>query len=182
MIGVFFADGFEEIEALATVDILRRAGLETRMISVYDRKEVTGARKVTVKTDESLPGFSFESLRAIVLPGGAPGFSNLEKCTPLTDAVKKFAANPDKLVAAICGAPSILGHLGILKGKHATIYPGMEDHLEGALTSTDTVVTDGNLITSRGAGTAIDFALAIVGYYQGEEAAKDLASKIVYHV
>lgn len=182
MIGVFFADGFEEIEALSVVDILRRADIETDMISVYDKKEITGAHGVKITVDATIKDTDFEKLNAIVLPGGAPGFSNLEKCEALMEKVSVFSRNKDKLVAAICGAPSLLGHRGILKGKNATIYPGMEEHLEGAKASTESVVKDGNIITSRGAGTAIDFGLAIVSYYKGEAFSGELAERIVYNV
>lgn len=179
MVGVFFANGFEEVEALTVVDLLRRAGIDTRMVSVYPEKDVEGSHGIKILTDQTLKETDFEKLEGIVLPGGAPGFSNLEKCEELMLKVDKFASEK-KLVAAICGAPSLLGHRGILNGKVATVYPGMESHLKGAKTVTNSVITDGNIITSRGVGTAIDFSLAIVMYFKGREEAASLAQKIVY--
>lgn len=180
MIGIFFATGFEEVEALTVVDLLRRAKLDTKMISIYSKMQVTGSHGIEVTMDDSLDNLNFNELDAIVLPGGAPGFKNLEQCDNLMSKVVSFASNPDKLVAAICGAPSLLGHKNLVNGRKATIYPGMDQELYGAEVSHDSVVTDGNIITSRGVGTAIDFALAIVSYYQGKEAAESLAKKIVY--
>ena len=139
-----------------------------------------GSHGIEVTMDDSLDNLNFNELDAIVLPGGAPGFKNLEQCDNLMSKVVSFASNPDKLVAAICGAPSLLGHKNLVNGRKATIYPGMDQELYGAEVSHDSVVTDGNIITSRGVGTAIDFALAIVSYYQGKEAAESLAKKIVY--
>ena len=179
MVGVFFANGFEEIEALTVVDLLRRAGIDTCMVSVYPEKDVEGSHGIKVSADRTLQNTNFDELEGIVLPGGAPGFSNLEKCEELMLEVDRFASEK-KLVAAICGAPSLLGHRGILNGKVATVYPGMEDHLKGAKAVTNSVITDGNIITSRGVGTAIDFALAIVMYFKGQDAASALAEKIVY--
>ena len=180
MLGIFFADGFEEIEALATVDVLRRAGIDVATISITAGKEVTGGHGVTVLADKTLSETDFSSLSGIILPGGNPGFKNLEKCDELMDKVVAFSKDKDRLVAAICGAPSLLGHKGIVRGKTATIYPGMEGELAGAKAVTDRAVTDGNIITSRGAGTAIDFALEIVKYYKGDAAAKTLARQIVF--
>ena len=180
MLGIFFADGFEEIEALATVDVLRRAMIDVTTISVKDGKEVTGGHGVTILTDAILTETDFDGLSGIILPGGNPGFLNLEKCDALMEKVVSFSKDKDKLVAAICGAPSLLGHKGIVSGKTATIYPGMERELTGAKAVKDKAVTDGNVITSRGAGTAIDFALEIVKYYKGASAAKDVAEKIVF--
>ncbi len=180
MLGIFFADGFEEIEALTAVDLLRRAKIDVTMISINAGKEVTGGHGVTILADEVIAKTDFGALSGIVLPGGNPGFKNLEKCDALMEKVVSFSKDKDKLVAAICGAPSLLGHKGIVSGKTATIYPGMEGELTGAKTVTDKAVTDGNIITSRGAGTAINFALEIVKYYKGASAAGELAQQIVY--
>ena len=180
MVGVFFANGFEEVEALTVVDLLRRANIETKMISILEDISVTGAHNIEIKADAVIKDIDISSLDAIVLPGGNPGFSNLGKCTLLMDKCKEFAENEDKLLAAICGAPSVIGKLGILEGRKAAVYPGMEEFLVGADVKYDTVVTDRNIITSRGMGTAIDFGLAIVEYYQGKDSAKSLGEKIVY--
>ena len=180
MIGLFLAEGFEEIEALATVDIIRRAGIELVTISIGDDRTVTGSHNIPVIADTVISKVDIKSLDAVILPGGAPGFKNLEKCAALTDHLAFFADSSDKMLAAICGAPSILGHLGLLKGRTATIYPGMESELTGAVVKKDRVVIDKNLITSRGAGTAVDFALAIVGYLKDKNASDRLAEAIVY--
>ena len=121
----------------------------------------------------------YEELDVIVLPGGMPGTKNLEVCEVLMEQVDAFAAQ-DKLVAAICAAPSILGHRGILKGKKACSYPTFESHLEGAQVLQQPAVTDGNIITGRGMGAAIPFGLAILEKLQGKEAAVKMAETIVY--
>lgn len=179
MVGVFFATGFEEVEALAPVDLMRRAGIEVKLISINETTEVMGARGVKLVADECISNTDFESLEGIVLPGGAPGFKNLDKSELLMQRVSEFL-NTGKLVAAICGAPSVLGKRGMLKGKKATVYPGMEDMLEGASVSKSKVVKDGNLITSRGMGTAVDFGLALVEYFRDENVAKELSKAIVF--
>ena len=180
MTGIFFATGFEEVEALTSVDLLRRAGVPVSMISVTSDLMVKGARGITVETDALIEDIDWKSLDAIVLPGGNPGFSNLSKCELLMAKAEEFAGDKSRLLAAICGAPSILGKRGILKGRTATVYPGMDELLVGAKVSHKSVVRDGNLITSRGVGTAIDFALALVEYYKGAETAKSIAESIVY--
>lgn len=180
MKGIFFAPGFEEVEALTTVDILRRAGMDVVMISIDNKDTVTGSHGIEVKMDKKIKKVDFDKLSAIILPGGAPGFKNLEKCELLKEKTTEFSKDSEKLVAAICGAPSVLGHWGLLEGREACVYPGMESELTGAAVKYDNAVISGNIITSRGMGTAIDFGLAIVEYYNGKEAADSLASKIVY--
>lgn len=176
---VFFGTGYEEIEALTVVDILRRAGIETDMVSVTGERTVTSSHKVTVEMNETLEEVDFNSLDVIVLPGGMPGTKNLEACEPLMEQVDRFAAN-GKLVAAICAAPSILGHRGHLKGKKACSFPSFEDHLEGAEVLHQPAVIDGNIITGRGMGAAVPFGLAILEKLQGKDAADQMAKTIVY--
>lgn len=178
---VFFGTGFEEIEALTVVDILRRAGIETLMVSVMDQRHVEGSHGIMVEMEMLVSEVDYEKLDVIVLPGGMPGTKNLEACEVLMEQVDAFAAQ-DKLVAAICAAPSILGHRGILKGKKACSYPTFESHLEGAQVLQQPAVTDGNIITGRGMGAAIPFALAILEKLQGEEAAVKMAETIVYNL
>lgn len=178
--GIFMAEGCEEIEGLTVVDILRRAGLETEMISISATDSVTGSHGITFHTDSIFENVNFESFDAIVLPGGMPGTLNLGEHEGVGRIIREFAEN-GKLVAAICAAPSVLGAAGILQNRHAACHPGFEPKLTGAITSEDTVVTDGNIITSRGMGTAIDFALAIVKYLKDEETVNDLKQKLVYH-
>lgn len=178
-VGVFFAEGYEEIEALTVVDLLRRAGIETDMVSVTTDRMVTSSHRIPVVTDKLLEEVDFEELSAIVLPGGMPGTKNLEACAFLMEQVEQFYQQ-GKCVAAICAAPSILGHRGMLKGRNACSFPEFESHLEGAAVGRNSVEISDNVITSRGMGCAIDFGLAIVAYFQGRASAEALAEKIIY--
>lgn len=178
-IAVFFGTGYEEIEALTVVDILRRAGETVEMVSVTDEKSVTSSHNVTVEMDKTLAAVDFDSVDVLVLPGGMPGTKNLEACEALMAQVDEFVAK-GKIVAAICAAPSILGHRGHLKGKKACSYPSMESHLEGAEVLQEAAVTDGNIITGRGMGAAIAFGLAILEKLQGKDAADKMADTVVY--
>ncbi len=178
--GIFLADGCEEIEALTVVDILRRAELEIVMISINGTNSVTGSHGITFLTDTAFENVNFDEFDAVVLPGGMPGTLHLGEHEGVNSVIKEFAKN-GKLVCAICAAPSVLGAAGILEGKAATCHPGFEPELTGATTSEVTVVTDGNIITSRGMGTAIDFALAIVNYLKDKNAVTELKKQLVYH-
>lgn len=178
-IAVFFATGFEEIEALTVVDILRRAGETVEMVSVTGEKTVTSSHNVAVETDILFSEVDFTALDVLVLPGGMPGTKNLEAFAPLMEQVDAFV-KAEKLVTAICAAPSILGHRGHLKGKKACSFPSFEEHLEGAEVKKEPAVIDGNLITGRGMGAAIPFGLAILEKLQGKKAAEEMAEKIVF--
>ena len=178
-LGIFFADGCEEIEGLAVVDIIRRAKMDITTISITGKKEVTGSHQITFLTDALFEDVDFSELDGIILPGGMPGTLNLGAHAGVTAQVKAFA-EAGKLVCAICAAPSVLGACGILNGKKATCHPGFEEKLTGASVSYDNVVTDGNVITSRGVGTAIEFALKLVEILIDRQTADDLAEKIVY--
>ena len=178
-IAIFFATGFEEIEALSVVDICRRLGLAIDMVSVTGEDTVEGSHGIAVKMDQTLSQTDFESYDMLVLPGGAPGTKNLEACEPLMAQIDAFY-QAGKYIGAICAAPSILGHRGILKGKRACCYPSFESHLEGAQVTAGPVEIDGNVVTSRGMGTAIDFGLAIGSLFCGQEKADELAKGIVY--
>lgn len=177
--GIFMAEGCEEIEGLTVVDILRRAGLEIEMISINETVSITGSHGISFLADKIFEQVNFDEFDAIVLPGGMPGTLNLGAHEGVLAVIRKFAKE-GKLVAAICAAPSVLGAAGILNGKKATCHPGFEDKLTGAAPSEDSVVSDGNIITSRGMGTAIDFALEIVKYLKDEAAVVDLKTKLVY--
>lgn len=182
-IGIFMADGCEEIEGLTVVDLLRRAQLEITMISISGKREVMGTNGIVFLADALAEEVDFDTLDGIVLPGGMPGTSNLGACTAVNETVKKFAAQ-GKLVAAICAAPSVLGAAGVLDGKKATCHPGdWEKKLGKADFVSDAVAADGNLITSRGLGTAVDFALAIIGFLTGgdDELLCRVKKGIVYH-
>lgn len=177
-VNIFFATGYEEVEALTVVDLLRRAEIETDMISVTGDLNVTSSHKVTVKMDRLFEQAD-ENADMLVLPGGMPGTTNLAQHKGLADMIHRFN-EAGKYIAAICAAPTVYGKMGLLEGKNATCYPGMESDLKGANKLTDKVVIDGNIITSRGLGTAIDFGLALVALLKGIGTAEELASKIVY--
>ena len=176
-VNVYLADGFEEVEGLTVVDLLRRAGIETDMVSIMGRKEITGARKIPVLADKLFE--EQDDPDVIVLPGGMPGTMHLLENETVNAVIRKFAEE-GKLVAAICAAPSVLGAAGLLEGKHATCHPGFEEKLTGATTSEDEVVVDGNIITSRGMGTAIPFAFEIVRYFTDDETVEHVRQGLVY--
>ncbi|MCR5640626.1 MAG: DJ-1/PfpI family protein [Lachnospiraceae bacterium] len=178
-IAIFMANGCEEIEALTVVDLLRRAGISIDMLDLEGTKVVRGAHGITIQSDGTIDEADAMQYDGIVLPGGMPGTTHLKEDERVCQWVREFAIS-GKLVAAICAAPTVLGHCGILKGKKATCYPGCEDGLNGANFSTDSVVIDGNIVTSRGMGTAIDFGLALITYLLDEETSKQLAQGIVY--
>lgn len=161
MVYVMLADGFEEIEALTVVDVLRRAGIETHSVSITHSNEVVGAHGITVVADDLFTDVNLATCELVVLPGGMPGATNLRADESLC-AVLKERAEKDLPIAAICAAPFILGELGILKGRHATCYPGFETKLKGAYFSGESVERDRNLITANGPAAAMNFALAIV--------------------
>lgn len=176
---IFMTTGTEEVEALMVVDLVRRAGIEIDMVSIDDSKVMTGSHGITVQLDKSFSEVDWDGVDMIILPGGMPGTNNLMACTPLADKIKEFAEN-DKNLAAICAAPSILGKNGVLKGRKATCYPGYEDALVGAEYKKESVVTDGNVITSRGLGTVTEFAAAIIEKLRDKETAETILRKIVY--
>lgn len=178
-VGVFFGTGYEEIEALTVVDLLRRAGIEVQCISIDNRKQVMGSHKINVEMDAGIGDVDFESLDMIVCPGGMPGTRNLEACDILTEQIRSFYEK-GKLIGAICAAPSIFGHMSLLKGRKACIFPGMEEELVGAEVVYDDVVQSEHVITSRGMGTAIAFGLEIISNLLDRETAQNLGRKIVY--
>ena len=178
MIYVFLANGFEEIEALATVDILRRAELDVKTVGVGG-KTVTGSHGIPVTADIEEKDVTTDDMELVVLPGGMPGTLNLEK-SPIVMASVRYCLDNSIYVAAICAAPSVLGGLGLLKGKKAVCYPGFEDKLTGAAVETKEVVTDGNITTSRGLGTAIPFALELISLLFGEEKAEEIRKSVIF--
>ncbi|MBR2877644.1 MAG: DJ-1/PfpI family protein [Clostridia bacterium] len=177
MIYVFLAEGFEEIEALATVDILRRAEMDVRTVSVTGEKEVTGAHAITVTAD--ITEINLDDVDAVILPGGMPGTLNLKASDKVQDAIK-YSFDNNKLMCAICAAPLVFGGAGFLKGKKAACYPGFEHELIGADVAYEPVVRDGNIITSRGAGTAHLFAFEILKYFGKEKEAAELCKGMIY--
>lgn len=174
MIYVMLAEGFEEIEALAVVDVLRRAALPTKTVAVGDKPLVTGAHGIPVTADTVSAAIgNCDDLDAVVLPGGMPGTLHLEQ-SDFVQRTLDFAAAGGKVIAAICAAPSILGHKGLLKGKRAASYPDFEKDLTGAEVVREAAVWDGNILTSRGPGTAIDFSLALAAHFVGAEQADQI--------
>ena len=169
-VAVLLADGFEEIEALTVVDILRRASVYVDTVSITDEYKVRGSHGINVQTEDLFDEVNFVEFDMIVLPGGMPGTINLGKSETVTKAAVYCAEN-GKITAAICAAPSVLGNLGILKGKKATCFPGFEKELEGATYTAAPVEIDGNVITGKGAGCAILFGKAIVEKAVSAEAA-----------
>ena len=178
MVYVFLATGFEEIEALAPVDIMRRAGIEVTTVGI-DGKVISGSHDIKVVADITDAEFVYDdSVEMVILPGGIPGTPNLEKSVCVNNALDN--ANKDgKYIGAICAAPSVLGHKGLLRGKKACCFPGFEDQLIGATASQDRVVIDGNIITSRGAGTAYEFAYKIVETLKDKETADKITSSML---
>ncbi|EGJ70367.1 DJ-1 family protein [Bacteroides coprosuis DSM 18011] len=173
MIYLFLADGFEEIEALTIVDVLRRANLQVKTVSVTDSLTVKGAHGISVISDALFGNCSFDKVKALVLPGGMPGAETLGKHKGLTELLKEYH-NTDTVLAAICAAPMVFGQLGLLKGKKAVAYPGFEPKLEGASIQNDLVVVDGKIITGKGPAAALPFALKLAEVLASKETANQL--------
>lgn len=172
---VFFADGFEEIEALTAVDVLRRAGMGVEMVSINETAEVTGTHGVVVKADTTIADVSLDNAQWLILPGGMPGATNLANCHAVCDALLKQNSKGGG-IAAICASPSVVfGPLGLLNGKKAVCYPGMEVGMKGAVVGNGQVAVDGNIITGNGPAAATAFALAIAAATKGESAAQAVA-------
>ncbi len=174
MVYVFLADGFEEIEALSVVDILRRGDIETKTVGVGST-DITGAHGIIIKADISIEKVNREDITAVVLPGGMPGTKNLKNSAELVKIIK-YSAQNNKILAAICAAPSVLGGLGMLKNKNATCYPGFEDELLGANYKDVPVCVDENIVTAFGPGAAIDFGLELVKILKDTETADKIYS------
>lgn len=183
-VAVFFADGFEEVEAIAVVDLCYRAGIPCDMVSISDNLLVTSSREVPVVCGRTVEdeGFDFCDYDMLVLPGGIPGMPNLHACEPLCEALRAAAADPERSVAAICASPSILADLGILSGKRCTANPHFQDacaQAGGEVLPDERAVVDGNVITSQGMATATWFGLEIVRYLVGDEAVEHVKEGIV---
>lgn len=178
-IGIFMADGCEEIEGLTVVDIARRAGIEIDTISITGQKKVTGSHKVSFEADVISEQVDFSIYEGIVLPGGMPGTLHLGENDTVKRVIREFA-EAGKMVAAICAAPGVLGQEGLLAEKKAVCHPGFEEKLAGAKVSFEPVMRDGNIITSRGMGTAIPFALEIVRYFADDAAVDKIKAGLVY--
>lgn len=178
MVYLFLADGCEEIEALAQVDILRRAGIDIKTVGVTG-EEITGAHNIKIKADISPEEVERELIDAVILPGGLKGTQNLDESDFVKDTVN-FAFEKGKLVCAICAAPMILGKMGILSGKKATCYPGFEEYFKNAQYEKTPVIKDGNVITAQAMGSAYDFALEIVSCLLNSETSAKVKEEIYY--
>jgi len=177
MIYMFLADGFEEVEALCPLDILRRAGLEVTTVGI-GKDTIIGAHGITVQADIPDVMYRDSTPDMIILPGGMPGSSNLDE-SKTVDAALRAASRKGAFLCAICAAPMVLGKRGYLNGKRAVCYPGFEQYLEGATVSeTETVVRDGNAITAKGMGVALEFGLELVRALKDNEAADQIKKSI----
>ncbi len=167
-IAVQLAQGFEEIEAISIIDVIRRAEIGVTIVSITDKLEVTGAHAIKVLADQIFEETNLDDFDMIVLPGGMPGALNLKKHKGLQKQILDFHRN-EKPLGAICAAPLVFGHLGILQNETATCYPGFEDQLKGAKVSGNKVELSGKIVTGKGAGVAIDCALKSVEMFKGKE-------------
>lgn len=175
---LFLAEGFEEIEAVAIVDVLRRGGVEVDMISVTASKQVAGAHQIVVLADCLFADANFSTYEMLLLPGGMPGTKNLKTHTALCKLLIEFHLK-EKFLGAICAAPSILGELGILNGKQATCYPGFEKYLIGCTYVDQAVVRSDYILTGKGAGVAIQFGLEILRIFHDDEFVNELSVRMI---
>lgn len=179
MVYLFLADGFEEMEAVAPVDVLRRGGVEIKTVSITDSLKVTGSHGITVTADITANEIDLNLAEGIILPGGIPGTPNLKASEKVHTALETVNARGG-LIAAICAAPSVLGAFGYLKGRRATCFPGFEKDLVGAEYVKEFAVTDGNVITGCGAGGAYQFAFELLKYFKGEDSSTSLKKGMLY--
>ena len=178
MIYMFLADGFEEIEALCPLDLLRRAGLEVKTVAVGDSDLVRGSHGIAVEADMKESELTDEAPGMIILPGGMPGTKNLENSATVIRAIEN-SISVGAYIAAICAAPSVLGKRGVLRGKEAICFPGFEEYLVGAKISDKRVVRDDKIITAAGMGVALDFGLELVSALCGKEKAEELRKAVL---
>ncbi len=176
---LFFATGFEEVEALTVLDILRRGGVECNTVSIMGDYDVTSSHGVTIRADLLFDEKDLTDGDMLIMPGGIPGTPNLKAHAGLVKLIRTYK-DEGKYLAAVCAAPTIYGEMGLLEGKNATCFPGKEAGLCGANHKTDRVVVDGQFITSRGMGTCIDFGLTLLTLLDSKERADEVAKKIVY--
>lgn len=178
-VSVFLADGFEEIEGLTVVDLLRRAGVVVTTVSITGAQMIHGAHGIDIQADKLFEEMDYSKEDMVVLPGGMPGTLNLGAHAGVKEVLEQFY-QAEKYISAICAAPSVLGKYGMLEGRRATSYPGFEGQLTGAVYCCEPVVTDGFVITSRGMGTAIDFSLKLIELLVGAPKAEELKKGIIY--
>jgi 4-methyl-5(b-hydroxyethyl)-thiazole monophosphate biosynthesis len=178
---IHLADGFEEVEAITPIDVLRRAGHEVTIVSVDEKVEVRGGQDIIVNANLKIDEINYDEYDMLILPGGNVGTNNLEEHQKLKEVIQQFDQQK-KWIAAICAAPRVLGKLGILDGRKATCYPGNEEYLAGAEVTGNETEVDGHIITGRGVGVAMNFALKIVEVIDGKDKAKELAAKMVFPI
>lgn len=176
---VFLAQGFEEIEAITIIDILRRAELHVTSVSIEDTITVKGAHGISVLADKLFSETDFSQGDMLVLPGGMPGTSNLNAFEDLKKLLEAYNNDEKKYIAAICAAPLILGQMGLLQGKKAVCYPGFENQLLGATILEDRVVVDGKTITSKGPGSAMEFSIKLIEVLLNKDIAQRIASALI---
>lgn len=177
-LAVILAEGFEEIEAIGIIDVLRRADFEVTSVSISGNTEVTGSHQIKVLADKLFEDVNFDTYDMIILPGGMPGSRNLNEHSGLREEMLSFHEQ-NKWLGAICAAPLVFGNLGILKNRKATCYPGYENQLHGAVVTQEETEVSGRIVTGKGAGVAIQFALKIVEQFKGEQIAAELARKMM---
>lgn len=177
-IAVHLAEGYEEIEAISIIDVLRRADLSVTIISISEKIEVEGSHGIKIIADKLFKEVNYELIDIIILPGGMPGAANLNEHLGLREQILNFNESKKKL-AAICAAPLVFGNLGILKNKKATCYPGYENQLHGAIATGENIEVSENIITGKGVGVAIDFALKIVEIVKNKKFADELGKKMI---
>ncbi len=177
-IAVFLAEGFEEIEAISIIDVLRRASLEVTTVSVTGDLQVTGSHSITISADNIFERMDFRPFDMLVLPGGMPGAKNLNNHKDLKELILQYNES-GKPLGAICAAPLVFGQLGILKNKNATCFPGFEQFLEGANVTGTSKEVAGNIVTGKGAGVAIEFALQLVEILTDTKTAEELAIRMI---
>lgn len=175
---VFLAEGFEETEAVAIIDVLRRGELAVDVVSITGNKEVAGAHGVKVLAEKLFEETTYDDGAMLILPGGMPGTNNLNNHTGLKKLLQSFH-EADKYLGAICAAPLVLGGLGLLKGKEAVCYPGFEEKLEGATLSDKNTVFSGKIVTSKGVISAVEFGLSIVKELQGVDIYRKTAAGLL---
>lgn len=179
---VFLAEGFEEVEALTPVDVLRRAGVPVKTVSITDSLQVTGSHGITVTADALMKDTDFEGATWMILPGGLPGATNLYSCEPLRKLLQHQFESKKGHIAAICASPGVvLGQMGLLKGRKATCYPGFQDKMEGAFYEDRRVVVDDKFVLGNGPSSALLWALAIVTATLGEDHMAQVANGMLYY-
>ena len=178
MIAILLADGFEEIEALTPLDILRRAGYDARTVAISSKVAI-GSHGISVICDMSADEVKLDEVSMVIFPGGMPGSLNLD-ASPFTDKIIEAVTKNNGRISAICAAPLILGRRGLLKGRRAVCYPGFENELSGAIIEKDSVITDGNITTAKGMGVALPFSLELVRLLSGECEMKKIRNAIIY--